>query len=230
MNPYDEPEYNYSDLKLLNYNSERLFSSDIDEIIKSTNEVQVDWKKREMCLKKLACISLGNYGKNPKFIKIFNSRICQNLMIQMNDLRSNLMKTACRITCLICKVLSNLIESSILTLLTKYNLYKLVSSANNGNKTIFLIIKYIQSNKIINNVCELKDCKSNPIKIASAKQLMYIVFSYKNNMINKSRHLIEECMKIYMSDANGDVRSYARKIFLLYKKNILNMQKFFRIY
>ena len=222
MNPYEDNTYDFSDINPINYKQEKYFNLDIDQILNDTKDIQTEWKKRENSLKKLGSICLGNYGKNPNFIKIFNQRLSLNLMAQMNDLRSNLMKTACRITVLCAKALNISIENSMCNLLTKYNLYKNVSSANkvisdSSAKCIFYIVKYVESVKILNNICDIKDTKSNSIKIASCKELVYVVSYYKINIINKARGNIEDTIKCYLSDPNGDVRKYSRLIFIIYK-------------
>jgi hypothetical protein len=71
---------------------------------------------------------------------------------------------------------------------------------------------------MIINVCDQINNKSNAIRACSANNLIFIVGNYKGIIINKNRQLIEDTMKCYLSDSNGDVRSNARKIYIVYKK------------
>ena len=115
------------------------------------------------------------------------------------------------------------IESSISNMITKYNLYKQVGSTNkvisdNSSKCIYNLIKFVQSSKMIINVCDQITNKSNSIRACSANNLIFIVGNYKGVIINKNRQLIEDTIKSYLSDSNGEVRSNARKIYIVYKK------------
>ena len=216
-------EYDFSDIYPIDFNLERQFINEIDNFLTNTKDLSFDWKKREISLRKLGGIILGNQGHNPLMVKFFNQKIHINLLCQMGDLRTSVMKVACKITSLCAKELGISIESSISNMITKYNLYKQVGSTNkvisdNSSKCIYNLIKYIQTSKMIINVCDQINNKSNAIRACSANNLIFIVGNYKGIIINKNRQLIEDTMKCYLSDSNGDVRSNARKIYIVYKK------------
>ena len=216
-------EYDFSDIYPIDFNLERQFINEIDNFLTNTKDLSFDWKKREISLRKLGGIILGNQGHNPLMVKFFNQKIHINLLCQMGDLRTSVMKVACKITSLCAKELGISIESSISNMITKYNLYKQVGSTNkvisdNSSKCIYNLIKYVQTSKMIINVCDQINNKSNAIRACSANNLIFIVGNYKGIIINKNRQLIEDTMKCYLSDSNGDVRSNARKIYIVYKK------------
>ncbi len=220
---FNSNEYDFSDIFPIDFNLERQFINEIDNFLTNTKDLTLDWKKREISLRKLGGIVLGNQGHNPLMIKFFNQKIHINLLCQMGDLRTSVMKVACKITSLCAKELGISIESSISNMITKYNLYKQVGSTNkvisdNSSKCIYNLIKYVQSSKMIINVCEQINNKSNSIRACSANNLIFIVGNYKGLIINKNRQLIEDTIKSYLSDSNGEVRSNARKIYIVYKK------------
>ena len=159
-------QFDYEGIIPLNYKGKQNINDDLDEILKNTINTTIDWKKRENSLKKLGQICLGDQGKSDIFIKTFNGQLATHLGIQMADLRSSVMKEACRITSLCAKELGIAIEQGATYLLTQYVLFKIAGSANrvisdSSSKCILNLVKYVNSIKIISNVCEQKTMKSN---------------------------------------------------------------------
>ena len=196
---------------------------DLDEILKNTINVTIDWKLRETSIKKLGKICIGDQGDSDIFIKYFNNQIATNLGIQMADLRSSLMKEACRITSLCAKTLGILIEQAALFFLSNNVLFKIAGSSNrvisdSSSKCILNLVKYVNSIKIIINVCEQKSMKSNYVRNVCAQCLLYIMTCYKSNLISKTQQILLETIKSLLSDANGIVRSTTRRAFITYRK------------
>lgn len=215
-------EYSYNDIKPINLKNEKELFIALDVILQNTNDIVIDWKKREASLKRLGGIILGNFGHSNSFIKYYNQKLYINLSIQMADLRSSLMKEACRIVVLAGKELGILIESAVEKMLTQYVLYKLAGSANkviseNSANCIYHLVKYVQSGKIIGRVCEQVQSKGNSVRLRCGQAIMVIAGEYPSGLINKNQQLLEDSMRSLMSDPNGDVRSSARKAFLVYK-------------
>ena len=215
--------FDFDDIIPLNYKGKGGFNDDIDEILKNTINTTIDWKKRESSIKKLGQICLGDQGSSDQFIKLFNGPISNNLGIQMADLRSSVMKEACRITSLCAKELGILIEQGVIYLLTKYVLFKIAGSANrvisdSSSKCILNLVKYVNSIKVIYNICEQKSMKSNFVRNICAQCLVYIMTCYKQNLIAKTNQLLQETMKALLSDANGEVRATTRRAFITYRK------------
>ena len=216
-------EYDFSDINPIDFNLEKKLINEIEDFLLTTKDLLTDWKKREISLRKLGGIIKGNQGHNPLMIRFFNQKINVNLITQMSDLRTSVMKIACKITSLCAKELGISIENSITNMVTKYILYKQVGSSNkvisdNSSKCIYHLIKFIQTSKMLINVCDQINNKSNNIRASSANHLIFIVGNYKPIIINKNRQLIEDTMKFYLSDSNGEVRFNARKIYFVYKK------------
>ena len=214
--------FNYIDIKPLNYNSKQQLLTDLEEISKSLENTTLDWKKREASLKKIGCITKGNFSKSDSFIKYFNNKLCLNLEIQLKDLRSSITKEACKITSLCAKELGLLIETGIDHLFSQYVLFKIAGSANrviadSASKCILNIIKYINSIKIISNVCEQKTIKANAVRIIVAQCLVNIFCYYDSEFIIKTRDILEETLSLLLSDANGEVRATTRRAFIIYK-------------
>ena len=216
-------QFDYEDIIPLNYKGKQGLNEDIDEILKNTINTTIDWKKRENSLKKLGQICIGDQGNSDTFIRLFNGPISNNLGIQMADLRSSVMKEACRITSLCAKELGISIEQGVINLLSQYILFKIAGSANrvisdSSSKCILNLVKYINTIKVIINVCEQKSMKSNFVRSICSQCILYILTCYKKNLILKTNQLLQETIKILLSDANGEVRATTRKAFITYRK------------
>ena len=216
-------QFNYDDIEPLNYNGQKGLSEDLDEIIKNTINVTIDWKKREGALKKLGQICMGDQGDSDTFIRSFNNQLCNYLGIQIADLRSSVMKEACRITSLCAKKLGILIEQGALYLLTQYVLFKIAGSANrvisdSSARCILNLVKYVNTIKVITNVCDQKTMKSNFVRNICAQCILYIMTCYNKNLISKTNNILQDTMKSLLSDANGEVRATSRRAFITYRK------------
>ena len=216
-------QFNYDDLVPINYKVTQSLINDLEQILQNTKNLLIDWKKRESSLKKIGQICLGDQGNSEIFLRIFNSQISTNLGIQLADLRSSLMKEACRITSLCARELGILMEQSALYLLSKYVLFKIAGSANrvisdSSSKCILNLVKYVTSIKVINNICEQKTMKSNFVRNICAQCILYIVSCYKKILISKTSLILQETMKTLISDPNGEVRATTRRAFITYWK------------
>ena len=222
MSYQDFDPFNYIDIKPQNYKFKQNLSSDLEEISKTLENIINDWKEREASLQYIGRIAKGNLGKSDYFIKYFNSKLSSLLEIQLLDLRSSVMKEACRITSLCAKELKLLIEQGITQLLTQNCLFKIAGSANkvisdSASKCILNILRYIHSIKVITNICEIKSMKANNVRVLCAQSLVNIMSFYDTNMIIKSKDILEETIKSLLIDANAEVRATTRKSFILYK-------------
>ena len=216
-------EFNYDDITPLNYKGKQGLNDDLDEILKNTINTTIDWKTRENSIKKLAQICIGDQGNSEELIKSLNGRLSKHLGIQMADLRSSVMKEACRVTSLCAKELGLLIEQGAIYLLTQYVLFKIAGSANrvisdSSSKCILNLVKYINSIKIITNICEQKSMKSNFVRNICSQCILYIMTCYKKNLIEKTNQILLDTMKSLLSDANGEVRATTRRAFITYRK------------
>ena len=228
-------EFEYDDIIPINYKGKKEVNEDLEEIYKNTTNVTIDWKIRENALKKLGKICIGDQGNSEAFIKFFNNQMATNLGIQMSDLRSSLMKEACRITSLCSKTLGILVEQSALYFLSNNVLFKIAGSSNrvisdSSSKCILNLVKYVTSTKIIFNVCEQKSMKSNYVRNVCAQCILYIMTCYKKNLIVKTQDMLLEAIKTLLSDANGVVRSTTRRAFITYKKRFEDeAEEFFEV-
>ena len=216
-------EFEYDDITPINYKGKKEINEDLEEIYKNTINVTIDWKIRENALKQLGKICIGDKGDSESFIKFFNNQMATNLGIQMADLRSSLMKEACRITSLCSKTLGILIEQAALYFLSNNVLFKIAGSSNrvisdSSSKCILNLVKYVNSIKIIFNICDQKSMKSNYVRNVCAQCILYIMTCYKKNLIMKTQDRLLETIKTLLSDANGIVRSTTRRAFITYRK------------
>ena len=215
--------FEYNDIIPLDFKSKSALPQVFEEIYKNTENTKIDWRKRELALKKIGRICLGNQGKSDTFIQFFNVQIYPNLDIQLGDLRSSLMKEACRIVSLCARELGILIETPLVHMMTQYVLFKIVGNTNkviseNSSKCVLNIVKYVHSTKIIINICEQKSLKANSVRVLVAQCIYYIFCLYKKNIILKVKGIILDTMKSLLTDPNSDVRLTTRRVFLAYKK------------
>ncbi len=218
--------FSYDDLIPLNYNGlKQKLISELEDIFENTKNVIIDWQIRENSLRNLGRICIGDSGKSDIFIKFFNTEIITNLGIQLADLRSSVMKEACRIVSLCGKELGNTAEPGASHLLSKTVLFKIAGSANrviadSSSKCILNLVKYVTTPKIINNVCEQKNIKSNFVRIICTQCILYIVSCYKKNLILNKISILQDTIKDLLGDPNGDVRSIARRAFITFRKRL----------
>ena len=227
MSLKDLDPFNYSDLKPLNYKHKQNMQPDIDLITKTLENITNDWKERESSLQYIGRIVKGNQGKSDFFIKYFNNKLSSSLEIQLSDLRSTVMKEACRITSLCAYELGLSIEQGITQLLTQNCLFKIAGSANqviseSASKCILNILRYVHSIKVITNICEIKSMKANSVRILCAQSLVNIISYYDTNIIIKVKNILEDTIQILLVDANAEVRATTRKSFILYKSRFNN--------
>ena len=219
-------QFIYDDLIPINYNgSSKDLISDLEQIFQNTQNIIIDWQIRENSIRKLGQICIGDAKKTDIFLKFFNFEIVSNLAIQLADLRSSVMKEACRIVSLCCKELGNLAEAGAAHLLSRLILFKIAGSANrviadSSSKCILNLVKYVNSTKIINNVCEQKNVKSYFVRTICSQCILFIVTCYKKNLLLNKVSILQDTIKYLIGDPNGDVRSIIRRAFITFKKRL----------
>ena len=215
--------FDYNDIIPLDFKSKSNLLQSFEEIYKNTENTKIDWRKRELALKKIGRICLGNQGKSETFLQFFNGQIYPNLDIQLADLRSSLMKEACRIVSLCARELGIEIETPMVHMMSQYVLFKIAGNTNkviseNSSKCILNIVKYVHSVKIIINICEQRTLKANCVRVLVAQCIYYIICLYKNNLILKTIGILLDTIKSLLSDPNSEVRLTTRRVFIAYKK------------
>lgn len=214
-------EDDYSDLPVLEFRNEREMNKEIEDILEITKDITTDWRKREAAIKRLGGIMLSNLGSSINFIKTFNQKLYLNLSIQMVDLRSSLMKEACRIVILAAKTYKEGIESAVEKLLSPLVLYKLVGTQNRvisdtGANCIMELVKNVESAKVITRINEQTKNKSSTVKLRLCQEMLYVLSNYSQNTLNKVITILEDFMHSMTHDASMEVRACARKIFFKY--------------
>jgi len=226
----------FSDFIIQDFKNERDLIKSLDEIMDITKDNKADWKKRESAIKTLGSISLGNYGQSKTFIKYLNQKLFMNFSIQILDLRSSLMKEACRSLVLCAKNLGNLIESALEKLISINTLFKVVNSANKlisetGAKTIKKIIKNVESSKILTKLLEQLKSKGTQIRLNCVKNMIIALKYYNDNVFTSVIESLEDFIRGIIHDANAEVRFNARKLFLVFREIFpQNAEKIFALF
>ena len=219
-------QFIYDDLVPINYFGEtKELYSDLEQIYQNTQNIVIDWQIRENSLRKIGQICVGDAKKSDIFLKFFNFEIISNLALQLADLRSTVMKEACRIVSLCGKELGNLAEPGAVHLLSRIILFKIAGSANrviadSSSKCILNLVRHVNSVKIINNICEQKNQKSNFVIIICSQCILLIASCYKKNLLLNKVSILQDTIKYLLSDPNGDVRAIIRRAFITFKKRL----------
>ena len=211
----------FDEVKEVNFKSEKEFQNEMDNIINLTKDCSSDWKKRENALVKLSGIIKGNYSHNTEFLKILNSKLYLNLFAQISDLRSSLMKEACKTLVFISQVYRHGIENIAEKLFHANYLYKLLSSQNkvienNVHNCMIGVLSNIQSGRVITKIYENYKSKSNLIRLRVCQQLYFCLNNYDPEFLDKHLDIFENCILKMTPDASCDVRVQARRIFFKY--------------
>ena len=213
----------YLDIKPINFSNEKHFIDEIENIMSITKDTQLEWNKREEALKRIGGIILGNYGQSMNFLKILNNKLYLNISIQMMNLRSTLLKEACRIVILAAKTYRNQFDQGVEKLISSIVLYKLIASANKvisecGSKCVSEIIKYVESERIIIKIIEQINSKNITVRLKSTQFLLYILNNYKKQFLLKQQINIEQFIINTTHDPSLEVRSIARQLFIQYSE------------
>ena len=228
-------DQDYSDYKEINFNSEKELVNEIEDILNNTSDVLKDWKARETAIKRIGGIIIGNYGQDPTFIKFLNSKLSNHLIIQMNDLRSAIMKEACRVVCFAAQNYQQNFEGGALVIVSVGGLIKLISSANKvmtdaGSQCENEIIKNVESAKIIPKLVEQMRSKNATTRLRATQSLLHIVTEWdKPSILDKNVQTIEEFILTATKDSGPEVRNCVKKLYVRYSElypnrsaNILN--------
>jgi hypothetical protein len=210
-----------NDNQSINFNNEKDFNNTVDQIMQVTRDNKADWKLREAAIKKIEGIVLGNYGESITFIRLFNQKLYLNISIQMGDLRTSLMKEACRILVLSVKRLRERLEPAVEKVLSPLILFKLIGSSNKviydaGSACGMEIIKHIDSAKVVARLAEQAKNKNQSVRLRICQYMLYIVDNYSTQTVNKCITTVEEFILTLTHDASGEVRQTARKVYSRY--------------
>lgn len=217
-------DQDYTDYIPATFNSEKEFLNEIEDISNSLTDVVKDWKSRDNAIKRIGGIILGNFGQDPNFIKFLNSKITNNIIIQMNDLRSTIMKEACRLVCFIAETYKNIYEPGALLIFTTSGVFKLISSANkvitdSGSQCANVIIRNVESAKLIPKLVEQMKSKNATTRLRASQNFLHIVTDYdKTQILDKNIQIIEEFLIISSKDAAPEVRNCSKRLFVRYNE------------
>jgi hypothetical protein len=212
---------NIEDFPVVNFKNEKEFNQEIEIFLNLTKNLSADWKKRENALKRMAGIFKGNYSENPEFVKLLNSKIYLNLYNQMADLRSSLMKEACKVMVLCAQIYKNNFEAIADKLFHANYLYKLLSSQNkiiseSVHNCMMGILSNIQSGKILIKIFDQHKSKANIIRARICQQMLFCLSNYDPECLIKYYDVVEACIVKMSPDASSEVRVQARRIFFKY--------------
>lgn len=212
---------NFSDYAVLNFNSDKEYQKEIESFLLITKDNLGDWKKRENALRKFGGIIQGNYAFNPEFFKILNSKIYLNFYAQISDLRSSLMKEACRVFVFASQIYKKDFEPIADKLFHANYFYKLLACQNrviadNIHNCMISVLSNVQSGKLLVKIYEQHKTKSNQVRIRVCQQMYFCITNYDYELLEKHFDVIESLIIKLSPDATSDVRQQARKIYFKY--------------
>ena len=211
------------DFKPVNFRSENELNDEVDLIVNNLSDIIKDWKLRDSNIKIVGGILSGNWGNNPKFAKLFNSKLTPCLSIQMLDLRTTIMREACNIISFAAKTLGDQFELSSLFLTSSSVLFKLIASANRvicegGSQCLEAIVNYVNSSKLIAKIIEQSSNKNPIVRLRAAQNILYILSNYEQNLLEKNLQSIENFIHSSLHDSTPDVRNSGKKIYLAFMR------------
>ena len=187
---------------------------------------EIDWNLRIKALKRMQALISSDYIAFENFPALF-LKFTAPLSVQLQDLRSAVVKEACSTIVLAASVLGDSFELSAERLSDV--LYRLINSGNkilaeSGSDCYIEIIKSIVTWRLIPKTLEQFSCKNANIRMKACTFLQTMlelypieVFEYAAN--NKTGFLdkLEQGLKIVVHDASSETRAIARKAFLGYR-------------
>ena len=188
--------------------------------------LETDWNHRIKAIKRMQALISSDFIAFENFPTLF-LKFTAPLSIQLQDLRSAVVKEAAGTVVLAASVLGDSFELCAERLSDV--LYKLINSGNKilaetGSDCFIEVIKSVVTWRLVPKTLEQFSCKNPNIRVKACMFLQTMleiypseVFEYAAN--NKSGFLekIEQGLKIAVHDATSDARAIARKAFLNYR-------------
>ena len=217
--------FNYDDITPIDYQDISFLKEDIDELHKMTRSMNVEWKVREKALKKIAGICIGNSKKNDIFLNFFNTKLSNNLNIQLKETRSIIVRETSRIISFCAKNLNMYILTGLLKIINK--IFLLIPKITNTvileyiSLCLLNIIRYLKSEKIFPNIFSNINSNSVPVRLVTAKCILVIFKEYPTSIIKDGMKFFFENLKILLEDLEQEVKNVGMDIFLVFKNKMV---------
>lgn len=214
-------EFSCYRIKPIEFRHDQELHSNLEDIIQGINSITIDQKQREYALVKFGGILLGNKSNHKFVVKRFNYIISACIIKQITDFQTSIVTLGCGIIRIAIKELGLKIESGLEKMLTSSALFLLVPSVNTiisdtSANTIYQIVRYIQTTKIIVKICLQSESKYSKVKYSCAQALQYIIFHYTISTIMENQQIIENALKLLLSDIMPNVNEIARETYYIY--------------
>lgn len=155
--------------------------------------------------------------------EVYMKKLVRPLTTQLLDLRSSVTREASNTV----RIMAQSMEEDFSSLAPKFihsnSLFKMVSSATkliaeHGNLCCMAILHYCQDPKVIDNIFDNLNNKSNNLRAKSSFYFYLILGSWPDYILDKYAEVFEEYFKTSLSDASSDCRHYTRLAFLKFKE------------
>ena len=203
--------------------SEKELMKVMGDIIQGLKDVD-DWQTRMKALGLLQGLALGDGIEFDTFVTHLKS--CHELILnQISDLRSIVMKEACRTVGFLAKRLGSafaVIAELLLPVLMKQVVVKIQVMSSAADRCIRIIIKSAVQGfpRLLSQFLENCSSKTPTLRKSSYEYLCLAVALWKIEVLEKSLGLIKMSLKSGMNDADLNTRKAARQLFWVSRSRI----------
>lgn len=163
----------------------------------------------------------GGATEFDSFIMVFKKVLLQLMTVQVNDLRSSIVKAACQTIIAMSERLGDAFEpfaEHFVPHLWAKTIVSIQVIAESAQECICSMIKHTQAPRLLQKVIEVGVSDKNALLRAKCLHFMsLILLDWSTPAIERSIDLAENAIRKGMADANGDARAAARRSFWAYK-------------
>eukprot|EP01133_Synstelium_polycarpum_P007764 gene7764-9108_t len=191
------------------------------EISAKLADSTLDWNLRLIQINKIQILLRSGAGYLPNFMSVFQ-KLKEPLLLQVTDLRSQIIKEACTTICTVAEQTKLQFEphaDRYIEVLLKYVVVTIQIVAESCDKCIKSILSETKSTKVIPRFVEALNTKSAVLKTRIHEYIHLLLTLVP--AADLTRHIadIERAIKAGLVDAIGDVRSTSRQSFIIFSSN-----------
>jgi CLIP-associating protein 1/2 len=211
--------------------SENDLTRETDKIITNLSSPDLDWNIRNEALQKFQRLIFGGATQYSNFIPILQKLkepltiqvyltflVNTNLILKLSELRSTIVKEACETLTLLSTALSDSFDSFseyFLPVLLKIVINSISIIAETGHKCIKNVLQNTRNDKLLPTIIKSSN-NHKLLKYRCIDYLLVFLTELSTNTLEKYQDIIEDHIKVRLSDALPEVRSTAKQCYWSY--------------
>ncbi|CAG9333900.1 unnamed protein product [Blepharisma stoltei] len=207
-------------------NSEQDLEREFTMISTQLADIKTDWNMRINALKRMQAIITSGGPSFENFISLF-LKFINPLSVQLNDLRSAIVKEAAKTASIAAQTLGDSFENCAERL--GDTLFRVLNSgtkiiADTGHQCLLEIIDAVTCWRLIPKTVEQYTNKNASIRIRASQYLKMMLekypvelFEYACSIKNGFIEMVEQGLTLAVADAAADARAFGRQAFLAYR-------------